>query len=226
MNRSISIAVAGVMLVAALRADARSAARGQRRFGAEPMPRVGVCFFEDINFRGQYFCAGPGEEMAQMPRDMNDRISSLRILGNVEVTVYLDVRFQGPSARFSTDVSDLRRNGWNDRISSLRVTNASGRWDRDRAPAWGREAPPREGACFYRDTNFRGDYFCMPRGASYVMVPPGFNDQISSIRIFRASGVLIFRDRDFEGRNARITSDEPDLRRERWNDSISSIRVY
>lgn len=225
MNRGPMIGLAGMLVITGVGVNGALAA-GQRRFGSEPMPRVGVCFFEDVEFRGRYFCVRPDEEMARMPVDMNDKISSLRVLGNVEVTVFLDVGFQGRSGRFATDAPDLRRDGWNDRISSLRVTNASGRWDRERAPAWGRQAAPREGACFYRDVNFRGDYFCMPRGTSYVFVPPGFNDQISSIRLLNASGVAIFRDRDFGGRNTRITSDVPDLRRGMWNDSISSIRVY
>jgi hypothetical protein len=85
---------------------------------------------------------------------------------------------------------------------------------------------PTEGACFYRDVDFRGDYFCVPRGASYAMMPAGFNDQISSIRVIRAGGVLIFVDRDFGGGVARVTSDAPDLRRGVWSDRISSIRVY
>ena len=97
MKRSVMLAIVGILVTAAVRVDrVYGAAPGQRRFGTEPMPRVGVCFFEDANFRGQYFCLGPGEEMAQMPRDMNDKISSVRIIGNVEVTVYLDVRYKAP----------------------------------------------------------------------------------------------------------------------------------
>jgi hypothetical protein len=52
---------------------------------------------------------------------MNDKISSLRIVGRAEVTVFRDVRFEGNSTRFVFDVSDLSREGWNDNISSLRV---------------------------------------------------------------------------------------------------------
>jgi hypothetical protein len=85
---------------------------------------------------------------------------------------------------------------------------------------------PSDGACFYRDVDFRGDYFCLPRGASYAMVPAGFNDQISSIRVISAGGVLISVDRDFGGGTARVTSDVPDLRRGVWNDKVSWIRVY
>jgi hypothetical protein len=226
MNRAGSLAIASLLIMCAMSVDRLSADPAQKRWGSEPVPRVGVCFFEDTTFRGRYFCVGPGEDLAQLPPDMNDKISSLRIVGNAEVMVFQDVRFKGPSARFLTDVGDLRREGWNDRISSFRVTKASVAWDRDRVPSWGRETMPREGACFYRDIEFRGDYFCVPRGASYATVPPGFNDQISSIRILRARGVLIFENRDFGGRNVRLSSDVGDLRRGTWNDKVSSIRVF
>ena len=29
---------------------------------------------------------------------------------------------------------------------------------------WGRPTVPRDGACFYRDAGFRGDYFCVRAG--------------------------------------------------------------
>ena len=223
----LMLACASVLMAAAVRVDrAYGGEPGQRRWGSEPMPRAGVCFYDDINFRGRYFCVGPREDMAVMPPDMNDKISSLRIIGPVEVVVFRDGRFRGASGRFSTDVADLRREGWSDQISSLRVSNVEVAWEGSRGPEWGRHPQPKEGACFYRDVGFRGDYFCVPRGASYAMVPPGFNDQISSIRVFRAGGVQIFENRDFGGRVVRVTSDVPDLRRGVWNDKISSVRVF
>ena len=197
-----------------------------RQWGSGPVPRAGACFYSDTNFRGRYFCVGPGEDLPQTPRGENDEISSIRMIGNVEVMVWRDVRFRGPEARFFTDMPDLRREGWNDAISSIRVGGRSVEWDSNRPPAWGRGAQPREGACFFRDVRFQGEYFCAPRGASFVRLPPGFEDSISSVRLFRASGVMVFRDRDFDGRSARITSDEPDLRHGRWNDRIASMRVY
>lgn len=190
------------------------------------MPRAGVCLFEDSNFRGQYFCVDSNDDLGKLPRDMRDKISSLRVIGNVGVLVFRDEKFKGPSGQFLTDVRDLRKEGWNDQISSIRVTKAAAAWDGGRFPAWGRASLPREGACFYRDKGFKGDYFCVARGASYPLVPREFNDQISSVRVIRAGGVLIFGDRDFDGRAARLTSDVADLRRGVWNDSISSIRVF
>ncbi len=227
MKRAVVLAIASVLVAGVLQSERVYGAQpGQRRWGSEQMPRVGVCFYEDTNFRGRYFCVGPREDMAEMPPGMNDKISSFRVLGDVEVMVFQDARFRGPSGRFFHDVSDLRREGWSDNISSLRVTDRSVRWERDRAPVWGREAMPREGACFYRDADFRGDYFCVPRGASYPVVPRGFNDSISSIRLISAGGVLLFEDKDFGGRVGRVTSDVKDLRRGVWNDKVTSIRVF
>ena len=226
-KRIRGLAIAAVLLIAVVRVDSASGQESRRQqWGAEQLPRSGVCFFQDADFRGQYFCVTPGEDMDQLPPGTNDAISSFRIIGDVEVMVFKDVRFTGPSGRFSTDVRDLRREGWNDLISSLRVTHASVAWDRRDMPVWGQQAVPREGACFYRDVDFRGDYFCVPSGASYAMVPAGFNDQISSIRLIRTSGVLIFRDNDFNGGSVRLTSDVRDLRSGSTNDGISSIRVF
>lgn len=197
----------------------------QIRWGRGPVPRLGACFYEDADFRGQYFCVGRGEDVGVLPEGMNDRISSIRIFGDADVIVFQDGRFRGGSARFSTDVRNLQREGWNDSISSLRVEGS--RWggrDRDRPPVWGNPSIPREGVCFYENADFRGRYFCVPRGASYAELPSGFNDRISSIRVM-GSRLTIFEDANFEGRSVRIDSDVPDLGR-RWNDRLSSFRVF
>jgi len=99
---------------------------------------------------------------------------------------------------------------------------------------WGRPKPPQTGACFYRDLNFTGDYFCMKVGANWPSMPSGFNDRITSIRLFRGAQVRVFNSGNFRGVNSRITRDAPDLRRLRlpdnpsknWDDRISSIAVY
>jgi hypothetical protein len=198
-----------------------------QRWGRERMPQAGACFFKDINFGGDYFCLQAGQALRSMPHGMNDRISSIRVFGGADVTVFADIEMRGRSERFSGDARDLRRGGWNDLVSSIAVGRPAFR-GRDRgfsegAPAWGRERLPREGACFYRDTGFRGDYFCLPRGGSYASLPGGFNDSIRSIRVFGA-GVRIFLDRDFRGRSAEVRRDTTDLRGI-WRNTISSIRV-
>jgi hypothetical protein len=100
-------------------------------------------------------------------------------------------------------------------------------------PVWGRGRRPAIGACFYRDPNFRGDYFCMKRGMSYESLPPGFNDRITSIRVAGGAEVAIFNDTNFRGVTAASREGIRDLRYWRlptdpsrsWNDRVSSVQV-
>lgn len=102
-----------------------------------------------------------------------------------------------------------------------------------RPPVWGRGRRPDAGACFYRDPNFRGDYFCLERGQSYESLPPGFNDRITSVRIYGGAEVTVFNDSNFRGVNGSTYESIQDLRYWRlptdpnrsWNDRVSSIQV-
>jgi hypothetical protein len=99
--------------------EARASA--QPRWGRPNAPRAGACFYKDANYRGDYFCAQAGEEIPKLPGRMNDEISSIRTFGGADVMVYQSDDFGGRSARFSSDVSNLQQQGWNDRLSSIRV---------------------------------------------------------------------------------------------------------
>ena len=90
-------------------------------WGRPEEPRSGACFYEHPNFGGRYFCAAAGDATAMVPEKMNDRISSIRVFGHAEVTVFKDRDFRGDLRRFDRDMSDLRAVGFNDRISSFRV---------------------------------------------------------------------------------------------------------
>ena len=83
----------------------------------------------------------------------------------------------------------------------------------------------RNGACFFEDSDFRGRYFCVDRGDSFASLPSGFNDRISSIRVFGNRGVEIFVNDDYHGRSTRITHDLANLGSS-WGDKISSLRVF
>jgi hypothetical protein len=98
-----------------------SASTASAQWGGGPMPRQGACFYQDINFRGQYFCVTAGEDLDAMPAGTNDRISSIRVLGRAEVTVYTDPRFRGQSLQFEANTGDLQREHFNDLISSVQV---------------------------------------------------------------------------------------------------------
>jgi len=113
-----------------------------------------------------------------------------------------------------------------------------GWWDRDDNAPW----PPRGdwhggnwgrgGACFYKDRNFQGSYFCMRRGESRESLG-SYGDEISSIRVFGGARVLVFDDRHFSGANQAFRNDIVDLHNRQvwqksghtWNNRISSLQV-
>jgi hypothetical protein len=118
-------AVAAMLVVTgALAVPSTTAA--QYTWGRPTEPKSGACFYKDPEFRGDYFCVRDGENQPDMPHGMNDKISSVRIFGNASVTVFQDSRFEGRSSRFDYDVPDLKREGWNDLISSFRVAGGWG----------------------------------------------------------------------------------------------------
>ena len=120
MDRRTTCALfAGFVMLAA------SSTAAAQRWGRGPFPREGVCFFKDPNFNGDYFCAGIGDSFGKVPDDMNDRISSLKVFGRAEVTVFRDARFGGGSTSFRGNIKNLKNEGWNDRITSLRVGGSS-----------------------------------------------------------------------------------------------------
>ena len=233
MSRKTIVAIIGLFCL-----FLAQSASAQPRWGRARMPEAGACFFKDIDFRGEYFCVTHGEQLRSMPSGMGDKISSIRLLGAGEVIVFKDSNMRGRSARFSRDVTDLRRGGWNDQISSIDVIAGGGGYQGDRGhgggggvgvgvggPVWGRnEAMPRAGACFYEDANFHGQYFCVQRGSTYASLPRGFNDRISSVRVFGAR-VEIFKDRDFHGKSSEFHGDVHNLKGN-WKDDVSSIRVF
>ena len=200
------------------------ASTASAQWGYSPAPSSGACFYEDINYHGRYFCVRPGEVLRSLGSGMNDKVSSIRLFGGAQVTVFRDRNMGGRSARFFGDVHDLRQQGWNDQVSSLEVIRRGNEWH-EGGPVWGHERAPREGACFYRDTDFRGEYFCAPRGAHYASMPRDFNRGIRSVRVFGGAEVRVFTERDYHGRSGEVRRDVGDLHGT-WRDSIESLRVW
>jgi len=217
MRQRISVLMSAGLVLAAVATGV-----AQVQWGSPMAPKTGACFYDDTNFKGRSFCAEAGQNFASLPNDMRDKISSLRVFGHARVTVFKDDRFRGAAARFITDSTNLKNQGWNDMISSVQIENEPLEWS-FRLPEWGNSKLPEEGACFYQDPDYGGKYFCVPRGASFADLPAGFNDKISSIRVMGA-GVVIFIDHDFSGRSLRVVESLPRLRN--WNDKISSLRVF
>jgi Peptidase inhibitor family I36 len=222
-----------ILAITALGVLCAGTASAQPVWGHERFPNSGACFFENANFGGRYFCVHDGDRVMGLGREMNDRISSIRLYGNAEVSVWQDSELRGRTRRFTTSVRNLREVGWNDVISSLEVYPAhrGGPGPEHGAEPpfterleWGHAAVPREGACFYEDNNYRGRYFCVRRGGEYAALGGEFNRAIRSIRVFNGAEVRLFLDHDFRGRNTAISHDIPDLHG-MWRDNIESVRV-
>jgi hypothetical protein len=126
-----------------------------QRWGRGATPRSGVCFYEDINYGGRYFCADAGTSTSQVSSDDNDEISSIRLFGNAVATVFRDPNFRGQSKAIDSSVSDLRAMGFNDRISSYEI--GSSRFNDSRAiprssnVPYGPTVQPRQSRLNYRD---------------------------------------------------------------------------
>jgi hypothetical protein len=60
-----------------------------------------------------------------MPSGANDRVSSIRIFGRADVRVFRDTRFRGESLRLRSSVRDLKDEGFDDAISSVRLEGRS-----------------------------------------------------------------------------------------------------
>ncbi|MDR3751792.1 MAG: peptidase inhibitor family I36 protein [Terracidiphilus sp.] len=93
--------------------------------------------------------------------------------------------------------------------------------------------PPRAGACFYNDPGFTGNYFCMSMGDRMPAMPPGFNDSITSVRVFGGARVRLFADGNFQSVSIMLDHDVDGLYRIRvannpsrsWDDVTSSVVV-
>lgn len=144
---STALLLAGAIVVS------HASTASAQRWGREAVPRSGVCFYEDIDFGGRYFCSPIGAAV-DIPRAMNDAISSIKIIGDGAVTIFGDDGLRGQSRVIDSDVRDLRDLGFNDRISSYRVDLA-----RSVANDRYRDGGDRYRQDGYRDDRYRDDRY-------------------------------------------------------------------
>ena len=192
-----------------------------------------VCFYRDVEYQGPSWCYRVGDELADL-RNRGNEISSIRIFGRARVIVWDGEEFMGVTDEFDMDVPDLRlraiegRRNWNDRIDSFRVTafNRRGRGfgfgrdeDRDNRPA-------RDRICVYEDINYGGRSQCWNADEEERNLSgTGWNDRISSIRVYGRARIEVYRDADYRGQRMRIERDAADLGAINWSDQISSFQV-
>jgi hypothetical protein len=83
----------------------------------------GITVFADRNFRGQ--SATFSEDIPNLGPGLNNKISSLKIATGEKWEICEDVDYQGRCVVMSGDEADLRRNSWNNVVSSLRRIGSS-----------------------------------------------------------------------------------------------------
>ncbi len=193
-----------------------------------------VTVFEDQDFRGSSEQFGSNvQDLRQVRKDSdsshswNNRISSIRVDSS-----------RGWGGNHGWNGGNNNDRGWNKDNRDDHGWNQGNQgnhdWNQNRPnfPTWGRGPRPNRGACFYRDRDFRGDYFCMRGGEEFGSLP-SMRDDISSIKVYGGARVMVWEDSDFRGSSARFRSDISDLRNREvrderdhtWNNRISSIRV-
>ncbi len=130
-----------------------------------------------------------------------------------EIIVYADAYYSGASRHFTGDVRDLANEGFNDRISSIRVV--SGIW-----------TVCTDASYYGRCQDVSGDISNLDS--------TGLNDRISSIRLeghggwdqgsYR-NGITLYEDSNYRGRQFEIDDDVYNLSQYNFNDRVSSVRV-
>jgi Peptidase inhibitor family I36 len=102
-------------------AAAFDSARFSFTVGSVVTPPTGaICFYEHVPYGGESFCADADSAWVGTP--WNDRISSVKVASGYQVDLFDDINFGGRSLRLSADTSSLVPLGFNDIVSSFRVS--------------------------------------------------------------------------------------------------------
>ena len=151
---------------------------------------------------------------------MNDKITSLEIDGSQAWEVCRDIEFAGGCRVFTGSIDDLRAEGWNDRISSLRPAGFRGRgnvWggnDRNRR----RDADSR--VVLYDRTNFRGQ----SRDITFSLSNIGYvGDNARSARVYGGTWELCDGE-NFTGQCRVVSANVSNLSSIRLNNRVRSAR--
>jgi Beta/Gamma crystallin len=88
---------------------------------------------------------------------------------------------------------------------------------------WDSGNEPRDGACFYTDSDYRGERFCLNSNERVSSVGGRYNDRISSVRIFGRARVTVYKHTNYGGSHRTYTHDAPHLGD--LNDEITAIEM-
>lgn len=185
-----------------------------------------VCLYEHANYGGWEACYSVGDAVPDLG-GRRDQVSSVRIRGRAEITLFEHPGFAGNRLTLEQSVPDLRQYNrrWNDEVDGFRVSSSGFRGGgnvRERRA---------DRVCVYQHVGFQGNSQCWDAGfAIRDLREIGWNDGISSIRVFGDTRIAIYEHSHFDGERLIVSDDIADLTRVpaaygNWNDRISSVRV-
>ncbi|HEY0918652.1 SH3 domain-containing protein [Devosia sp.] len=176
-----------------------------------PPPPAGdrACFYTGSNYSGTERCYGVSTRNS-LPAVIDDRISSVRLFGDVEAQLCVNQNLGGACRIIDTNTPSLPP-VINDRASSLRVYLPE-------------PPPPPAEACFYTGTNYNGTERCFGVGVRNSL-PAAINDRISSVRLSGGARARLCVNQNLGGFCRLVNNDNPSLGPQ-INDRASSLEVF
>lgn len=162
-----------------------------------------VCFYEDVDYRGNTLCAGEGT--AQVMAGWDNRVSSVKVKAGHSLRMYQYDNYRGNSMTIIGNEPNLVARRFNDTMSSFKVDTG--------------EAV----VCFYEHVDYAGASYCTDAGAAQM--PTGWNDRASSARVQPGHTVRLYQHNNYGGASLALTGNEPNLVARGFNDAMSSFKV-
>jgi hypothetical protein len=140
--------------------------------------------------------------------------SSVTIAPGYRVTFYDLDNFQGPTLVKTADDVSFVDDGWNDIVSSMKVSLDLTQW---------------KPVTLYQDAAFSGWAAGFRAGAytlNQLVAAGGKNDDVTSVAVAPGYSVKLYWDNNFQGATLVKTNDDVCLFDDGWNDQVSSFIVY
>ena len=169
--------------------------------------RVGARAYSDSKYSGSSSDI-EFNDYPTMHNSVNDKISSIEVFPGYQVVIFSDGNFNGRSKVLTESQSDLNQFDFNDKISSLKVQEL----DSKNEPI----------VYVFYDNNFKGRYNFFGLGEFGSIWP---NDRISSVKIRNGYELTIYEHGDFKGKSHTLRSDMSSLKKIRFDDKTSSLKV-
>lgn len=131
---------------------------------------AGVTVYANPNYRGQS-ATFRNDTPNLVSFNLNDKVSSIRIPNGETWEVCQDINYESQCQVLSASVTDLGRNGWGDRISSLRRVNDRGFGNRQTGTSGAFGNMAQRGLLFFDRAGFRGNSTPISMGSSRMGVP-------------------------------------------------------